>query len=254
MLLGAIIGDIVGSRFEWENTKRKDFEFFTNRLEFTDDSVMTCAVAESLLFDYPVDYCMRRWYRMFPNVTYGKMFGEWCRQEIDGAYNSYGNGSAMRTSAIPYFCKTMEECKELSKKYAEATHNHPEGIKGAEAVSVAIWLALHRANKEEIKKYIEDNYYSLDFDYNDLVANYNTFEVSCQKSVPQAIYCFLISTDFEDCIRTAVSIGGDSDTIACIAGSIAEAYYGIPNWIKQGIKKYLSEDIYMLLKRVGDLD
>ena len=257
MILGAIIGDVVGSRFEWENMRSKDFELFDFDCKFTDDSVMTCAIADSFVSgrfeSKDVAKSMRSWYHKHPNRGYGGYFRKWCNNENAGPYNSWGNGSAMRTSSVAYFANTLEECVELATRCASVTHNHPEGIKGAVAISVVIWMAKHGKTKDEIREYIEKNYYSLDYDYEELVLN-NNFNESCEKTAPVCIYCFLIGNDFEDCIRTAISIGGDTDTIGCIVGSMAEAYYGIPDEIKSKVLKYISRDMYILLKRTGDVE
>ena len=238
-MLGAIIGDIVGSIYEFDNLRYKTFPFLTNRNYFTDDTIMTIAIYSALrkckgkydkLSDYAISE-MQKFGKIYPNsskISYGTRFASWLTSNNPQPYNSFGNGSAMRVSAVPYFAKSINEVKELSKKVTEVTHNHPEGIKGAEAVASCIYLAKHNESKEDIKAYIEANYYSLDFDYNELNKNYY-FDETCQNTAPQAIYCFLISTDFEDAIRTAVSIGGDTDTLCAIVGGIAEAYYGIPN-------------------------
>lgn len=252
MILGAIIGDIVGSRFEYDNLRKTDIKLFDFDSKFTDDSVMTCAIAESLVngnvSEEEVASNMRKWYRKYPYRGYGGNFRQWCLNPDAKAYNSWGNGSAMRTSSVAYFANSLDECKDMARKYAGITHNHPEGMKGAEAVSVAIWLALNGESQHRICEYIEQNYYDLNFDYDDLVQNYE-YDVSCQGSVPQAIYCFLRGNSFEECIRIAVSIGGDSDTIACITGAIAEAYFGIPEEIKNQALKYVGSDMLKLLEK-----
>ncbi len=248
-MLGAIIGDIVGSIYEFDNIKTKDFNLFSPRCFFTDDTVMTIAVYKALkkskLFNYKnlsknaVKY-MQKYGKLFPNMSYGSSFNVWLNSKKPQPYNSYGNGSAMRISAVPYFAKDIEQVKQLSNTVSSVSHNHEEGIKGAEATAVAIYLALNKKTKEQIKSYIENNYYKLDFDYNDLVKNYK-FNETCQNTVPQAIYCFLISNSFEDCLRTSISIGGDSDTLCAISCAIAEAYYGIPEKIEFMALRYLDE-------------
>lgn len=256
-MIGVIIGDIVGSKYEFNNIKSKKFILFQPDMFFTDDTVMTVAVFDALLSckgnfeklsEKTVKF-MQKYGKKYPahgNFGYGQMFNNWLLSKNPKPYNSYGNGSAMRVSAVPYFAKNLEEVKILSKKVTEVTHNHEEGIKGAEATAVAIYLALHGASKEQIKKEIEDNYYSLDFTYSSLKESYN-YKVSCQGTVPQAIFCFLISNSFEDAIRTGISIGGDSDTLCANIGSIAEAFYIIPNEIKIKAENYLDK---FLLKKV----
>ena len=250
-MLGAIIGDIVGSIYEFNNIRTKDFEFFSDRCIFTDDSVLTIAIFNALYrcngnYDNLEKFAteeMRKFGRKYPYCSYGYRFSVWLNSDNPKPYYSYGNGSAMRVSAVPYFCHSMEEVKKLSYLVTCPTHNNPEGIKGAEATAVAIYLALNGKSKEEIKKHIEENYYKLDFDYEDLRKNYRFNEI-CQDTVPQAIYCFLISESFEDAIRTGISIGGDSDTLCAITGGIAQAYYGIPKEIAEKSKTYL--DDYLL--------
>lgn len=245
-MLGAIIGDTVGSRFEWNNNRSKDFEFFHSRCELTDDSILTLAVAKALLTcsnDYSdlsdkTVYWMQLLGNRYPNRGYGGRFYGWLNEEYPMPYNSFGNGSAMRTSPVAYASDSLDEVKKLSEIVASVTHNHPEGIKGAEAVSVAIFMALHGADKEEIKETIERDYYRLNFTIDELRPTYEFSEI-CQTSVPQALEAFFESESFEDAIRTAISLGGDSDTIAAITGSIAEAYYGIPEDLIKGIASYI---------------
>ena len=256
-MLGAIIGDTVGSRYEWRNHKNKDFELFHRSCRFTDDSVCTMAVAETLLDHYPIDYSedglnkikndlvnnLIRYVKTYPDVGYGGRYYEWATGKGDhNPYNSWGNGSAMRVSPVGWLADSEEEVMKLAKAVSEVTHDHPEGIKGAQAVAMCIYLARKGKSREEIKEYIYDRFYPiLDYlDYDELVENYR-FNVSCQGSVPQAIYCFLISNSFEDALRTAVSIGGDTDTICCMAGSIAEAFYQNEK-TEQLFKRFLSMD------------
>jgi type I restriction enzyme M protein len=243
-MLGAIIGDMVGSTFEFHPIKTKDFNIFNKLTRMTDDSYLTIAVAKVLLKHYPIKYdeeslnaikkdlikeFVYMW-KVYPQCGFGGMFFRWCYEASQGIepkpYNSYGNGSAMRISPVAWIAKTEEELKLLSKTVTEITHNHPEGIKGAEAVAMSIFMALHGASKDEIKERMIKEYYpeiaALDFD--DLVKHYEFSEI-CQKSVPQAIYCFLISDSLEDTVRNCVAIGGDCDTTGAMAGAIAEAYY-----------------------------
>lgn len=262
-MLGAIIGDIVGSRFEFDNIKTKEFKFFTNTCYFTDDSVMTLSIANAIL-EANGDYTnlseltvknMQKIGRNYPNCGYGGRFYGWMFSNNPSPYYSYGNGSAMRVSSVSYVGKTLDEVKELSKKVTEITHNHPEGLKGAEATAVSIFLAINGKSKDEIRKYINENYYNLDFTLDEIRPTYRFNEI-CQDTVPQAIEAFLESTDFEDAIRNAISIGGDSDTLAAITGSIAEAYYGIPEDIKRKALSYLDNDLYDIytrfVKKFGD--
>ena len=244
-MIGAIIGDIIGSRFEFNNINTKEFEFFGEGCEFTDDTVMTIAVAEALLYTRNPDELgnvlrdiMRDYGHGYPDVGYGGMFRQWLMSADPQPYNSFGNGSAMRVSPCGYAAESLEEVLLLAKASAEISHNHPEGIKGAQAIAAAIYMARNGIRKDGIKQYIEDNFYKLDFTLNDVKQEYH-FSESCQDTVPQAIQSFLLANSFEDTIRNAISIGGDSDTIACIAGSIAEAYYGIPDEMIDNVKKYL---------------
>lgn len=239
-MLGAIIGDIVGSRFEGDNIKTKKFKFFDDELcGLTDDSIMSLAVAKSLI-DCKGNYSklhdiviknMVEIGRKYPWCGFGGHFYRWIITDNHEPYNSYGNGSAMRVSACGYAGSSLEEVKKLSKIVSEVSHNHPEGIKGAEAVAVSIYLAKNGKKLDEIKKYIIENYYNIDFKLDDIRESYK-FDVTCQGSVPQALEAFFESNSFEDAIRNAISIGGDSDTIACITGGIAAAYYGIPEKIR----------------------
>ena len=249
-MIGAIIGDIVGSRFERTNCKSTEFELFTKRCSFTDDTVMTLAIAKALLeSDYDWSTlrentvkCMQEIGRKYPNCGYGQMFYLWLHKRNPKPYNSFGNGAAMRVSPVAYVAETIEQCIKLSDIVTGVSHNHPEGLKGAQAAAVATWAALQEMPKQEIRELIEDRFYDLNFTIDEIRPKYR-FDASCQGSVPQAIKAFLESDDFESAIRLAVSIGGDGDTIAAIAGGIAEAYYGIPEHIKMQAIKYLTEDL-----------
>lgn len=250
-MLGAIIGDIIGSPYEFESEKTKDFELFTADSDLTDDSMMTiavgCACVKAELHDEQdfkswLIYYMRKIGREFPFAGYGHHFFRWIKSDFMGAYNSFGNGSAMRVSPVAWVAESLEETEKLAKWSAEVTHNHPEGIKGAQAVAAAIYLARTGKSKAEIKEYIEQNYYTLDFTLDEIRPSYE-FDVTCQGSVPQAIQCFLESTDFEDAVRNAISLGGDGDTQAAMAGAIAEAYYGIPDDIKEEAYKRFTPKI-----------
>ncbi len=234
LLYGAIIGDIVGSKYEFNNIKSKEFPFFSEGCSYTDDSIMTIAVANALndSWNKKDDFVpslineMQRLGRKYPNPQggYGGRFACWLKSENPQPYNSFGNGSAMRVSACAIYAVELEEALELAKFSAGVTHNHPEGIKGAKAVAAAIFLAKQKKSKAEIKEYIEKNFYMLNETLDDIRKHY-TFDETCQGTVPQSIIAFLESTSFEDAIRNAVSIGGDTDTVAAITGSIAWAFY-----------------------------
>mgnify|MGYP002679117394 CR=1 FL=1 len=257
-MIGAIIGDIVGSRFEWNNIKTKDFDLFTAGCFFTDDSVMTIAVADALirangnleiLSEYAIE-SMQLIGRPFPDCGYGGSFYHWMYSDNPKPYGSYGNGAAMRVSACGFAAKSLEEAKALSKAVT-VTHNHPEGIKGAEATAVAIYLARSGYSIEEIQQHISTKYYPMDFTLEEIRDTYE-FNETCQDTVPQALKAFFESLDFEDAIRNAISIGGDSDTLAAITGGIAEAYYGVPQDIKDKALNYLDEDLLQIVNRFYD--
>lgn len=238
-MIGAIIGDYFGSKYEFDNIRTKDFKLNGAGCFLTDDSIMTFAIAECIqnrcahINDKVVDI-FKKWGRRYPTAGYGNRFANCLFSDNDEPYGSYGNGAAMRISPVGWYARNEEEVKILSRKVTEVTHNHPEGLKGAEVVAMCVYYARIGKSKEFIKKYVE-NYYNLDFDYEDLRKNYR-FNETCQESIPQAIYCFLISKDFEDCLRTTISIGGDCDTTAAISCAIAEAFY-----------KEIPEEIYNLV-------
>lgn len=248
-MLGAIIGDIVGSRFEWHNLKSKDFELFTPECHPTDDSIMTLAIAKALLSchgDYThlrenAVYWMQKIGRKYPHCGYGGRFRGWMFSDDPKPYGSFGNGAAMRVSACGSIADSMDEAKELSRAVTDVTHDHPEGIKGAEATTAAIFLAKTGSSIKAIREEITKTYYPLDFTLDAIRESYK-FDESCQGTVPQAIEAFLESTGFEDAIRNAVSIGGDSDTLAAITGGIAEAYYGIPGDIREKAMSFLDPE------------
>lgn len=255
-MIGAIVGDIVGSPYEHNNYKAKDFPLFRRKSRATDDSIMSLAICDALL-KFNGDYDLLRKEtitslknigRDYPDCGFGTSFKKWVHSENSEPYNSWGNGSAMRVSGCAYVGNTIEEVKLLSKAVTEVTHNHPEGIKGAEAVAVCIFLARQGKSKDEIKEYVLKNYYLLDFTIDEIRDDY-CFDVSCQGSVPQALQAFFESTDFEDSIRTAISIGGDSDTIAAITGSVAEAYYGVPLEMREEAESFLDNRLYGILNR-----
>ena len=247
-MLGAIIGDIVGSRFEWHNIKTKDFGFFSAKCHPTDDTVMSLAIAQALLDSRP-DYQyleqnaikhMQRIGRQYFHAGYGGMFRKWLQTDNPQPYGSYGNGSAMRVSPCGYAARSLDEALALADAVTRPTHNHPEGIKGARAAAAAIYLARSGTSIAEIRQHIEEHYYRLDFTLDSIRASYK-FDVTCQGSVPQALVAFFESTSFEDAIRSAISIGGDSDTIAAITGPIAQAHWGIEDWMRQRALEYLDE-------------
>ena len=249
-MLGAIIRDIAGSRFEWNNIKTKDFELltFVGRCRPTDDSIMTLAIAKAILAcngDYKqlgqhAVSCMQKLGRRYSHAGYGGKFYKWINSSYPRPYHSFGNGAAMRVSPCGFAASTLAEAKSLARAVTEVTHNHPEGLKAAEAVSVAIFLAKSGKSILEIRDYIESHYYKINFTL-DIIRPVYSFDVSCQGSVPQAFEAFFESTDFEDTIRNAISIGGDSDTIAAIAGGIAEAYYGIPADLRKHALTFLDK-------------
>ena len=249
-MLGAIIGDIVGSRFEWDNHKSKEFEFFTPKCAFTDDSVMTIALAEAILESEP-DYeelsvnaveCMQLLGRAHPDRCYGGNFYGWLFEDDPQPYNSFGNGAAMRVSPAVLAATSLEEAIALSAQITAVTHNHPEGLKGAEATTVAIYMARTGSSITTIKDYISQNYYAMDFTLAEIRDSYE-FTEACSETVPQALEAFFESTGFEDAIRNAISIGGDSDTVAAICGSVAGAYYGVPKELAKQVLPYLSDDL-----------
>lgn len=271
-MIGAIIGDIVGSRFEWNNIKSKDFDFLTYKCFPTDDSIMTLALAQAILVSKP-DHsdlgknaveCMQSVGRNYPDCGYGGGFRKWMFSDDPKPYNSYGNGAAMRVSAAGFAANSIEEAKDIAKKITEVTHNHPEGIKGAEATAVAIYMAKTGSSLLEIRDYIDKNYYPMNFTLDGIRATYK-FNETCQDTVPQALMAFFESTDFEDAIRNAISIGGDSDTLAAICGGVAEAYYGVPAEIRKHALTFLDQQLLKILtafenkfppvmeKKVGDV-
>ena len=253
-MLGAIIGDTVGSRFEWHNHRSKDFEFLTYKCEPTDDSIMTLAIAKAILKsegninklpDLAVRY-MQQLGRLYPDAGYGGAFRKWIMSNNPKPYGSFGNGAAMRVSPVGFAAKSMNEAKAMSKAVTKVTHNHPEGIKGAEATTVAIFMALHGKSMLEIRDYIDKNYYPMNFTLDGIRDSYQ-FNETCQDTVPQAMMAFFESTGFEDAIRNAISIGGDSGTLAAITGGIAEAYYGIPSEIRKHELTFLDERLLAIL-------
>ena len=258
-MYGALLGDMIGAPYEFDRgNKSKEFPLFCENSRFTDDSVMTIAVAEALLGSRFLDddsiraaliKSMRKWGKKYPDAGYGRKFLCWLRAKEPKPYGSCGNGSAMRVSAAGWLFDTLEETREKARLTAEVTHDHPEGIKGAEATSGAIFLARTGRSKGEIRDYIVQEFgYDLSRTCDQIRPSYYHNE-SCQKTVPEAITAFLEGVDFGDVIRTAVSLGGDCDTLTCIAGSIAEAFYGVPAILKAECKSRLPEDMAYILGR-----
>ena len=262
-MYGAILGDIIGSPFEFDRgDKTKDFKLFSRRSHFTDDSVMTLAVCEALLkvgqdatvkeIEDAVISSMQSWGRRYPHAGYVGYFRRWLTACHPEPYNSFGNGSAMRVSAVGWLYDSLENTRTVAKATANVTHNHPEGIKGAEATASAIFMARNGSSKEEIKKYIENEFhYDLNRTLDEIRPSYHMDE-TCQKTVPEAIIAFLEAKDFEDAIRNAVSLGGDTDTLGAITGSIAEAYYGIPEWLMTECRKRINRDMRVVLDDFND--
>ena len=258
-MIGAIIGDIVGSVYEFDNIKTKEFELFDKECFFTDDTVMTVAVAAALMeFEEICDEnaeefkkCLVRTMHEigveYPDCGYGGHFLMWIMLNDRTPYNSYGNGSAMRVSSVGWFAKSLEETEIIAKVTAEVSHNHPEGIKGAVATAGAVFLARTGATIDEIKKYIS-KYYTIDFTIDEIRPTYD-YDITCQGTVPQAMQAFFESDSFEDAIRNAISIGGDSDTLAAITGAVAEAYYGIPDDLRETALSYLDDRLLDITER-----
>ena len=254
-MYGAILGDIIGSPFEFDRGgKTKDFPLFSRHCTYTDDTVMTLAVAEAFLeggqeqeLRKRLIASMQRYGRAFPYAGYGGMFGRWLRTPDPQPYGSFGNGSAMRVSAVAWLFGDLDTVRRMARLSAEVTHNHPEGIKGAEATAAAIYLARTGSTKAEIKAYIENHFhYDLSRSCDDIRPGYRHVE-SCQETVPEAITAFLEGESFEDVIRTAVSLGGDCDTLTAIAGSMAEGFYGVPEELKAECRNRLPEKLKRVL-------
>ncbi|MFW5835760.1 MAG: ADP-ribosylglycohydrolase family protein [bacterium] len=254
---GAIIGDIAGSAYEFNTVKSKDIELFPEEAEFTDDTVLTIAVADAILHNNPYRKSILHWARKYPNESYGSRFREFLGSDNPKPYNSYGNGSAMRVSPVGWAFESEAEVLEHARLSAKVSHNHPEGIKGAQAVALAIFLARRGASKDEIRERISNEFgYNLRRMLDEIRPTY-TFDETCQGTVPEAIISFLESTGYEDAIRNAISLGGDADTLAAITGSIAEAFYGaVPgNLLAEGLDRLDVEIIELIeefLLRFGE--
>ena len=233
-MLGAIVGDIVGSVYEWNNHRSKSFPLFAPESTLTDDSVMTVALAYAIQADADYAAVMRRYGAHYPGRGYGGRFRLWLEDETMGPYGSFGNGAAMRIGPAGWAYSTLEETLKRARQFTEVTHNHPEGIKGGETVAGAIWLARHGRSKDELRAWIvSHSSYDLSRTCDEIRPDYR-FNETCQQTVPEALTAFLESTDFEDAIRLGISLGGDSDTLACITGSVAEAFYrGVPPAIER---------------------
>jgi len=255
-MLGAIVGDVVGSVYEWHQTKRKDFEpLFPEDCFFTDDSVLTVAVADALLNQHDPAEALKSWGREYPNAGYGGLFHQWLFSEEMGPYNSFGNGAAMRVSPVALLARTLEEALQMSDHVTAVTHNHPEGLKGARATVTAIVMAREGCSPEEIRRAIATRFgYDMDRTVDQIRPDYS-FDETCQRTVPEAILCVLEATDFEDAIRNAISLGGDSDTLGAIAGPVAEARFGLPPEIAsqawQRLDEPMQEVIAQLYARAG---
>ena len=259
-MIGAILGDIIGSPYEFDQgDKTKDFPLFSEKSTFTDDSVLTVAVAEALLeagkeapvplIEAFVSEAIRRWGKMFPYAGYGFMFSDWLYNDKAGAYNSCGNGSAMRVSAAGWLYDTLERTRKVARTTANVTHNHPEGLKGAEATAAVMFLARTGKSKDEIKDYVVNEFgYDLSRTLDEIRPSYYHVE-TCQKTVPEAITSFLEGESFEDVIRNAVSLGGDTDTLGAIAGAMAEAYYGIPDDLRAECLERIPEGMIQVIDR-----
>ncbi|NBC31770.1 MAG: ADP-ribosylglycohydrolase family protein [Alphaproteobacteria bacterium] len=248
-MLGAIIGDIAGSIYEADNIRSKDFPFFGPGSRFTDDTVCTLAVAEALLEDGDVAETLRRYARRYPDAGYGGMFVQWAFTDDAPAYGSWGNGSAMRVAPVAWAAESEAAVLALAAQSAAVTHDHPDAVAGAQATALAIWLARHGAAAAAIRETIGRRFgYDLDQSLADLHGR-SSFDVSCRGTVPPALISALSAADFEDAVRTAISLGGDSDTIACIAGSVAEPLYGIPDWMAAEARARLDDRLRAVLDR-----
>lgn len=253
-MYGAILGDIIGSPYEYNGgIKTKQFPFFRKESTFTDDSVMTIAIGEALMnagkeaslevIKENAITSMQKWGQRYPFAGYGGNFYTWLFTENPQPYNSYGNGSAMRVSPVGWLYDSLDRTIQVATAVSEVSHNHPEGIKGACATAASIYLSRNKKTKEEIKQFITQEYgYNLEETCDEIRKDYS-FDVSCQGTVPQAIIAFLEGNDFEDVIRNAVSLAGDCDTLTCIAGSMAEAYYGVPEYLKEECRNRITNDM-----------
>ena len=251
-IMGAITGDVIGSVYEFSNNKSTDFPLFGKQTRFTDDSVLTVATMDSILNKKSYTQVYQSYGRKYPNAGYAGMFFDWIFDEYPEPYGSWGNGSAMRVSPVGWAYTSLDKVLFQAKRSAEVTHSHPQGIRGAQATASAIFLARTGKGKSEIKQFIEAMFdYDLNRKIDEIRPSYQ-FDVSCQGSVPEAIIAFLESTDFESAIRLAISLGGDSDTIACIAGALAEAFYqDIPQYIIENTLRVLPPEFIAVIEEFG---
>ncbi len=248
-MLGALCGDIVGSRFEWAPVKSTQFQLFHPDCHFTDDTVLTCAVAEALLGDGDYAAALRRWYRRYPDAGYGARFAAWARDDKAGPSQSFGNGSAMRVSPVGWFFSSPKDVMDQAAASAAMTHGHPDGIKGAQAVALGIYLLRNGAGKNRLVKELESRFgYDVSTPLAVIRPCYR-FDVTCAGSVPQAIRAFLEAEDFESALRNAVSLGGDADTQAAIAGALAQAQWGVPESLRTQVLARLPDEMVVLLRR-----
>ncbi|WP_224982388.1 ADP-ribosylglycohydrolase family protein [Geomonas agri] len=243
-MLGALTGDIVGSIYEWNNIKTTEFPLFQDHCRFTDDTVLTVALAEAIMSGESYPQVMRRYYRRYPEAGYGKNFARWAASDDAAPYYSWGNGSAMRISPAAWAFDSLGEVLQKAEEYTLPTHGHPEGVRGAQAAATAIYLARTGGTKAEIRSFIAGRFgYDLSRGCDDIRPDYR-FDVSCQGTLPQALAAFFDSSDFESALRLAVSLGGDSDTLACITGGIAQAFYGgVPAYVAQSALGFLDEPL-----------
>jgi ADP-ribosyl-[dinitrogen reductase] hydrolase len=249
-ILGAIAGDVIGAPFEWNNRKSTDFRLFGPKSRFTDDTVLTVAVAEWLLDGGELTPLLKAYARRYPRAGYGGRFRDWARSENPQPYNSFGNGSAMRVSPVGFAARTLDDALDLAEQSAAVSHDHPEGIRGAQAIAAAIWMARDGASKEDMRGALSERFgYELDFTVEERRPEYS-FDVTCQGSVPEALVAFFDSDDYESAIRLAISLGGDSDTIACMCGGVAVAYYGeMPQEIVEGVRMRLPGEFLEVIER-----
>ena len=249
-MVGAIAGDVIGSVFEGSGLKTKEFSLLSSKNFYTDDTVLTTAIAAAILDQGDYAEFLRKFGQRHPGRGYGWHFHQWLSDESLGPYNSWGNGSAMRVSPVGWAFNTVEEVLVEAKRSAEVTHNHPEGVRGAQAVALSVYLARCGAQKIEIRQEISARFgYDLTRTADEVRSEYS-FDVSCQGSVPESIICFLDSDGFESSVRLAISLGGDADTMACIAGGISEAYYGgVPESVEMSVRKLLTSDLLEVVDR-----
>ncbi len=243
MMLGAIAGDIIGSTFEFSSMKSKSFELFVTGSTPTDDSILTVAIADWVMSGGAAADHLRRYARRYPDAGYGGRFKQWMRDDGAGPYRSYGNGAAMRISAVAYVARSEKQVLALARQSALPTHNHPEGVKGAQAAALAMWMALQGHPASEISERITRRFgYDLSEAVDEIRARYG-YDITCQGTVPPALVCAFSATDYEDAVRNAVSLGGDADSLACITGGLAEILYGLPTPIAKRASGFLGDDL-----------